>query len=180
MTSTTRWLDEHEQSAWRGYLAMQTRLAAQLNRDLQAAAGLSHSDYAVLVQLSEHAHGRMRVLELARALGWEKSRLSHQLSRMQQRGLIARVGCPDDRRGSFIELTDTGRRTIEDAAPAHVDSVRNWLFDNLTAEQVDALAAISARVLDKLEAACAGVDPCESGSGECGSEQPGEPDNPGR
>jgi DNA-binding MarR family transcriptional regulator len=163
MTSTTRWLDEQEQTAWRGYLAMQTRLAAQLNRDLQAAAGLSHSDYAVLVQLSEHPSGRMRVLELARALGWEKSRLSHQLSRMQQRGLIGRADCTADRRGSFIELTDVGRKTIDDAAPVHVESVRRWLFDNLTPEQVDVLASISARVLDRLEETCAAADPCEGG-----------------
>jgi len=156
-----KWLDESEQAAWRGYVDMNVRLSAQLNRDLQAAAGLSHADYAVLVQVSEHPKCRMRVLELARALDWEKSRLSHQLSRMQQRGLIDRAGCADDRRGSFIELTPKGRRTIEDAAPAHVDSVRRYLFDTLTPEQVDMLGAITRQVLDQLDGLCAGADPAD-------------------
>jgi DNA-binding MarR family transcriptional regulator len=165
--TTPRWLAEPEQSAWRGYVAMQARLAAQLNRDLQAAAGLSQADYAVLVQLSEHPKERMRVLELARALGWEKSRLSHQLSRMQQRGLIARAGCTDDRRGSFIELTASGRTTIEGAAPAHVESVRRYLFAGLTPEQIDALDAITRTVLANLEAGCAEADCTE----DCASDE---------
>jgi len=156
-----RWLDETEQAAWRGYLDMNVRLSAQLNRDLQAAAGLSHADYAVLVQVSEHPKCRMRVLELARALDWEKSRLSHQLSRMQQRGLIDRANCADDRRGSFIELTPKGRRTIEDAAPTHVDSVRRYLFDLLTPEQVDTLGAITRQVLDQLDGLCASEAPTD-------------------
>jgi DNA-binding MarR family transcriptional regulator len=165
MTSP-RWLAEHEQSAWRGYVEMQAKLTAQLNRDLQTAAGLSQADYAVLVQLSEHPKERMRVLELARALGWEKSRLSHQLSRMQQRGLVARAGCTDDRRGSFIELTPVGRTTIEGAAPAHVDSVRRYVFDGLSPEQVDALDGIAQAVLANLQAGCAGVECAD----ECASE----------
>src|SRR5690242_18344290 len=164
--TTPRWLEEHEQSAWRGYLDMNAKLSAQLNRDLQAAAGLSHPDYAVLVQLSEHPKSRMRVLELARALGWEKSRLSHQLSRMQQRGLLTRAGCADDRRGSYIELTPAGRTTIEGAAPAHVDSVRRYVFDGLSREQVDALDGITQTVLASLQAGCAGVECTE----DCASE----------
>jgi DNA-binding MarR family transcriptional regulator len=154
MTTPPRWLDEREQSAWRGFLELHARLSVQLNRDLQTAAGLSQADYAVLVHLSEHPARRLRVLELARTMGWEKSRLSHQLSRMQQRGLIARAGCPKDRRGAFVELTDAGARTLEDAAPAHVDSVRRHLFDHLSPEQVDALDAMSHRVLDHLDGAC--------------------------
>jgi DNA-binding MarR family transcriptional regulator len=141
MTSTTRWLDEREQAIWRAYLEMHDRLSAQLGRELQADAGLSLADYVVLVQLSEHGCS-MRVLELARALRWEKSRLSHQLTRMQQRGLVRRTGCASDRRGAFIELTDAGRSTIEGAAPRHVDGVRRYLFDRLTPDQVETLAQI--------------------------------------
>jgi DNA-binding MarR family transcriptional regulator len=162
MTPTTRWLDEQEQAAWRGFLTMSARLAAQLNRDLQAAAGLSQADYAVLVQLSEHPDGRLRVLELARALGWEKSRLSHQLTRMQQRGLIERADCASDRRGAYIELTEAGRRTIEEAAPVHVESVRRWLFDNLSAEQVEVLRAITTSVIERLDETCNAADACGS------------------
>jgi DNA-binding MarR family transcriptional regulator len=104
----------------------------------------------------------MRVLELARALGWEKSRLSHQLTRMQQRGLVERSFCTEDRRGAWVVLTDRGRETVEQAAPRHVESVRRYMFDELSAEQVEVLGTIAQRVVAVLEAACAGhEDACD-------------------
>jgi DNA-binding MarR family transcriptional regulator len=108
VSSAPRWLDAGEQAAWRAYLNMNALLTARLNREMQDESGISISDFSVLVALSEHAEGRMRVLELARALGWEKSRLSHQLTRMQQRGLVERSNCNEDRRGAFVVLTDQG------------------------------------------------------------------------
>jgi DNA-binding MarR family transcriptional regulator len=98
----------------------------------------------------------MRVLELARALGWEKSRLSHQLTRMQQRGLVERSNCSEDRRGAFIVLTPQGRQTVEAAAPRHVEAVRRYLFDQLDADQVQALGEIGRAVVARIEAGCAG------------------------
>lgn len=159
---TPRWLDAREQSAWRAYLDMNALLTARLNREMQEESGISIADFSVLVPLSEHPEGRMRVLELARALGWEKSRLSHQLTRMAQRGLIERSNCNEDRRGAFILLTDAGRRTVEAAAPRHVESVRRYLFDELTAEQVDALGEISRAVVERLVATCSSADIAES------------------
>lgn len=146
----TRWLTETEQGAWRKFVSMQAQLAAQLNRELQADSELSHSDFAVLVELTDVDDGRVRVMELARALQWEKSRLSHHLRRMQQRGLVAREECPSDARGAFIVLTAAGRAAIEAAAPKHVETVRRLVFDALTPEQVEALAAISDTVLARL------------------------------
>jgi DNA-binding MarR family transcriptional regulator len=158
-----RWLEPHEQAAWRAYIEMNAKLSAHLNRQMQTDFGLSIADFSVMVQLSEHVDGRLRVLELARAMGWEKSRLSHQLTRMQQRGLIERSNCSEDRRGAWIVLTDHGRKTIEAAAPGHVQVVRTYLFDVLSADQVEALGAISRAVADRLDAACAAsVDPCPS------------------
>lgn len=163
-TVTPRWLDAREQAAWRAYLAMNAKLAARLNKEMQDSSSISISDFSVLVPLSEHAEGRMRVLELARALGWEKSRLSHQLTRMQQRGLIERSNCSEDRRGAFVVLTELGRRTVEDAAPRHVESVRRYLFDELSAEQVDALGSIATAVVDRIESSGAGGDDlCDPG-----------------
>jgi DNA-binding MarR family transcriptional regulator len=162
MTSATkaapRWLDAREQAAWRAYLDMTAKLQAQLNRELQQQCGISIADYSVLVRLSEHADARLRVLELARALGWEKSRLSHQLSRMQQRGLVERSNCSEDRRGAWIVLTEKGRETIVRAAPRHVESVRRYVFAELDGDQVDALARIARTVADALEATCASAD----------------------
>lgn len=158
-----RWLDAREQGAWRAYLDMNARLNARLNREMQDECGMSIADFSVLVQLSEHEGSRMRVLELARALRWEKSRLSHQLTRMGQRGLIERSNCTEDRRGAFVVLTDAGRQAVEAAAPRHVESVRRYLFDGLTPEQVDALAAISGGVIARLDDACGDqLDVCDS------------------
>ncbi len=159
--TATRWLDAREQAAWRVFLEMQGRLAGQLNREMLERSGLSSADFAVLVQLSEHPDSRMRVLELARALRWEKSRLSHQLTRMTQRKLVERSYCSEDRRGAFVALTAQGQRTVERAAPAHVESVRRYLFDHLTDDQIDTLAAISQSVVDRIadtgERACDAV-----------------------
>ena len=161
-TTAPRWLDAREQAAWRAYLDMTAKLQAQLNRELQQQCGISIADYSVLVRLSEHADARLRILELARALGWEKSRLSHQLSRMQQRGLVERSHCSEDRRGAWIVLTDKGRETVVDAAPRHVESVRRYVFAELREEQVDALGRIARTVADALEGACASTDePCD-------------------
>jgi DNA-binding MarR family transcriptional regulator len=163
MTSEPRWLDEREQAAWRGYLKMGNVLTAQLNRNLVTKSGLSDGDYAVLVNLSESAGTRMRAFELARQMQWEKSRLSHQLTRMQGRGLIRREECPSDARGAFIVLTDDGRAAIDGAAPRHVEDVRRWFIDLLSPEQFESLEGIVAVVLGALEPECASATdvPCD-------------------
>ena len=145
-----RWLDDRQQRAWRGYLAMQARLHAQLNRRLQADSGLSLSDFDVLVALSER-DGPLRVQELADQLQWEKSRLSHQLSRMERRGLVERQDCPDDARGALVVLGGAGRSAIEAAAPAHVEAVRSLVFDGLDAAQVETWAEIADVVLARVD-----------------------------
>ena len=146
----TRWLTEEEQRAWRGLLRMTAQLNARANRLLLQEYGISLADYEVLVALSEAPEGRLRVFEIADALAWEQSRVSHQLARMQRRGLITREGCATDARGAFAVLTTGGRAAIERAAPAHVEQVRQLVFDELSHEQVSALTEITTRVLDRL------------------------------
>jgi DNA-binding MarR family transcriptional regulator len=164
--TAVRWLSAREQASWRAYLDMTAKLTARLNREMQEQSGISIADFSVLVQLSEHDAGRMRVLELARALGWEKSRLSHQLTRMGQRMLIERSNCSEDRRGAFVVLTDKGRETVEAAAPKHVEAVRRYMFDELSQEQVAALEQIARTVAGLVEAACAGRDETCAGPDE--------------
>jgi DNA-binding MarR family transcriptional regulator len=147
-----RWLTDDEQQAWRGLLRMTSQLNARMNRQLQDDYGISLADYDVLVVLSEAPAGRRRVFELADALAWEQSRVSHQLARMQGRGLVAREECPTDARGAFVVLTETGRAAIERAAPAHVETVRQLVFDGLSRDQLAALTAVSSSVLDRLQA----------------------------
>lgn len=166
----TRWLNDKEQRAWRGYLDMHAQLTARLHRRLQSDSGLSLSDFQVLVQLTDRPDPRMRIRELAEALQWEKSRLSHHLTRMHKRGLVNREDCPEDARGAFISLTDQGRRTIEQAAPAHVETVRDLVFDHLTSDEVATLAAISERVLDRLRRTEPPADP--GGSAEAPPKRP--------
>jgi DNA-binding MarR family transcriptional regulator len=145
-----QWLTDDEQRAWRGLLQMTSRLDARLNRDLQQSSGLSLADYDVLVLLTEAPDGRRRVFEVAEDLQWEQSRLSHHLARMQRRGLVAREECTTDRRGAFVVLTDAGRDAIEKAAPGHVDTVRQLVFDGLSEEQVAMLESFVGRVLARL------------------------------
>ena len=148
----SRWLTEEEQRAWRGLLRMNRQLNARMNRQLQDEYGISLADYDVLVVLSEAPEGRLRVFEVTDALAWEQSRVSHQLARMQRRGLITREGCASDARGAFAVLTAAGRATIERAAPAHVAQVRQLVFDGLSHDQLTALTEVTTLVLDRLAA----------------------------
>ena len=148
----SRWLTEEEQRAWRGLLRMTSQLNARMNRQLLQDYGISLADYEVLVALSEAPAGRLRVFEVADTLSWEQSRVSHQLARMQRRGLIAREDCASDARGAFAVLTEAGRAAIEQAAPAHVETVRQLVFDGLTQDQLTTLTEVTSRVLDRLAA----------------------------
>lgn len=147
----TRWLSDDEQRAWRAFITMHVQLSAHLNRQMQRDSDLSMADFQVLVYLTDRHDERVRMFELGRALQWEKSRLSHHLARMQRRGLVAREGCPEDARGTFIVLTPKGKSAIEQAAPGHVDTVRELVFDHLSDDDVKKLREISERVLSQLE-----------------------------
>lgn len=146
-----RWLTESQHRAWRGYLALNTQLNAELSRQLQGGSDLSLADFEVLVQLTDSPDGRVRSFQLGRALQWEKSRLSHQVTRMERRGLVSREGCPSDGRGAFVVVTPEGRRAIEAAAPGHVEAVHRLFFDVLSEEQVATLTEISDQVLARLD-----------------------------
>lgn len=148
----TRWLDEREQGAWRGFVDMQTELMSRLEREMQRDAGLSGGDFAVLVNLSEAPGGRRRARDLGTAIRWDKSRLSKHLTRMGARGLVRREACDTDQRGSVVVLTEQGRTAVDVAARPHAGHVRHWFVDALTPEQLDALTAISAAVLAGLRA----------------------------
>lgn len=147
---TTPWLDDEQQRVWRQWVAVSTRLPAELQRAMQEEAGLSLSDYEVLVRLTDTEEGRVRISELAKLLGWEKSRLSHHLTRMERRGLIRREECPDDGRGAFVVLTGEGRGSIETAAPGHVREVRRLFFDRLEPAEVRLLDQLLTKVADGL------------------------------
>ncbi|MBP2702225.1 MarR family transcriptional regulator [Microbispora sp. RL4-1S] len=146
-----RWLSPQEQRAWRAHLAAHRLLSHQLDRDLQDS-GLSLNDYEILVNLSESPDHRMRMSELADATIQSRSRLSHQISRMEAAGLVTRMNCEDDRRGTFAVLTDHGWTTIQKVAPGHVFSVRSHFIELMTPEQVTALEEIYKPIIAHLQA----------------------------
>jgi DNA-binding MarR family transcriptional regulator len=146
-----RWLEEGEERAWRALQFMQMRLEGALARQLAVDSGLSYPDYVVLVALTDRADTRMRLYELAQILGWEKSRASHQVTRMAERGLVTKERCESDRRGAYVVLTGQGRRAIDAAAPGHVAAVRRLFVDSLTPGQLDAIGAAAEAVLAGLD-----------------------------
>jgi DNA-binding MarR family transcriptional regulator len=131
-----RWLSDDEQQAWRAALNLHKLLLRQLDRDLHAD-GLSGHDYEILVALSEAPDQRMRMTELADATSQSRSRLSHQITRMEARDLVRREECEGDKRGTWAVLTDFGMATIERVAPRHVESVRRHYLDHLSPTQQD-------------------------------------------
>jgi DNA-binding MarR family transcriptional regulator len=129
---------------------MRTLLDLQIARDLARDCGLSEADYDVLSNLSETKGHRLRMAELASHLLWSSSRLSHQIARMQRRGLVAREGSPADARGAVVRLTPAGWEAIVAAAPPHVESVRRHLIDLLTPAQLAALGDVAEAVVAHL------------------------------
>ncbi len=144
------WLTPPQERAWRRYRRMRVLLDLQIARDLHQDSGLSEADYDVLSTLSEQSGDRWRARDLAAQLLWSTSRLAHHVGRMEQRGLVERQPCPGDARGALIGLTEAGRAILREAAPPHVDSVRRNMIGLLTPDEVDALDAISSKVIAHL------------------------------
>lgn len=142
------WLSDEQQRVWRNYLAMVGRLQVAMSRQLQEECGLSLADYDVLVALDERCPIRMR--ELGDVLGWEQSRLSHQVRRMRDRRLVTREGRDDDRRGANVDLTTGGRAALAAAAPGHAELVRATVFDGMSGAELRALQSLTERVLGRL------------------------------
>jgi DNA-binding MarR family transcriptional regulator len=144
------WLSADAQSLWRRWLRLNAELPGVLHRELQADAGLSLSDFEVLVKLTDTPGGRVRVTDLARELNWERSRVSHHVTRMQRRGLVERSECRDDGRGAWVVLTEQGRSAIERAAPGHAATVRRLIFDDLTPTELEVMTGFIDKVLGRL------------------------------
>lgn len=132
-----------ELSVWREFLETGEALRNVLASRLQADTGLSPADYTVLLALSESTGNRSRSSDLAATIGWERSRLSHHLNRMERRDLIRREDCPTDNRGAEVVLTPAGRTAFHAATVPHLTAVRELFVDALTAQQLAAAADIA-------------------------------------
>lgn len=137
----TTWLDPEQQQQWRSLLTGSNALFAALNHDLETATGLSMNEYEVLVRLSESPERTLRMSVLADGLVHSRSRITHAVRRMEQRGLVSRCAAADDGRGVLCRMTDEGYAALAAAAPIHVGSVRDRLVDVVTPAELAAMGA---------------------------------------
>ena len=169
VSSDTRWLTAEEQHTWRSLLTGVRALVSAVEAQLQRESGIPLGYYEILVRLSE-AEGRLlRMSQLAEISDSSKSRLSHAVARLEERGWVDRIDCETDRRGQFARLTDAGFAALEAAAPAHVEQVRRSLFDLITPAQAEQLTEVMTAI------AAAGLTGGET-AGSCPLDCAGEPD----
>lgn len=168
MTETTRWLTTDEQRCWRAFLNACQTLFGQIDAQLLRDSGLPHGYYEILAHLSEAPGRSLRMTQLAEAATFSKSRLSHAVTRLEERGWVVRQSCPTDRRGQIAYLTDEGFAVLTAAAPGHVSAVRRALIEALSPGQVEQLREISESIVaagarecrDAGQAPCPGDDAC--------------------
>jgi DNA-binding MarR family transcriptional regulator len=168
--SGTRWLSEEEQQAWRSFLSACLAFFTALDAQLQRDSGMPHAYYEILVQLSEAPDRALRMSQLAEAAAASKSRVSHAVARLEERGWVRRVDCPTDRRGQIAQLTDEGYAALAAAAPGHVEQVRRSLFDLLTNEQVAQLREISKAMAGSCQSSALAAAACAASC--TGDEEP--------
>jgi DNA-binding MarR family transcriptional regulator len=149
-------LEESQLSAWRQLQLMHFQLSAKLSRELAARTGLSYQDYLVLAVVYDRYERRMRAFELGSELGWEKSRVSHHVARMTERGLLRKEKCLTDQRGAFVVVTAKGRKAFDAAAPLHMGNVRRHFIDLVSSAELRTMSAVARRVLEKLATEQAG------------------------
>jgi DNA-binding MarR family transcriptional regulator len=147
MPGSARWLSDAEQHCWRSFLTACQSMFGAIDAQLMRDSELPHGYYEILVHLSEAPGRELRMTQLARASTYSKSRLSHAVAKLSERGWVDRRDCPTDRRGQIARLTDAGFAVLEAAAPGHVEQVRRSLIDPLTPEQLVQLGEISRAIL---------------------------------
>lgn len=139
----TPWLTPDEQATWRAFVTACQAVFSLTDAQLQRDAGMPLAYYEILVRLSEAPDAALRMSQLAEAAAASKSRASHAVARLEERGWVRRVDCPTDRRGQIAQLTPEGAKTLAAVAPGHVEQVRRLLFDVLTPEQTGQLRVIA-------------------------------------
>ncbi|BAU95558.1 MarR family transcriptional regulator [Corynebacterium suranareeae] len=146
--TTPRWLSTEEQQLWRMILSAVRKMERTLDETLVDDHNLTTSEYAVLVVLSEAGDQEMRLRDMCQELDWDRSRTSHQITRMDKKGLVSKVKCAGDARGVIVEITPEGERRLKDAVPAHVETVRSLIFDPMEEGHMEGLRSYLTAVLN--------------------------------
>jgi DNA-binding MarR family transcriptional regulator len=147
----TRWLTEDEQAAWLRLAGVMLKLAPALDSQLQRDSDLTHFDYLCLAMLSETDGRTMRMSQLAAQVNASLSRLSHVIKKLEIRGWVARTPCEESRRVTMVSLTEDGWQVLVKAAPGHVETVRDLVFDGLDDEDVESLQRIAGHIVARIE-----------------------------
>ena len=151
MAVEPRWLSPAEREAWLGLIGVVELLPGALDGQLQHDAGVSHFEYMVLAMLSEAPDHTLRMTALAAQTNSTLPRLSHVVTRLENRGLVERIPCPQDKRATNAHLTDAGWQHIRATAPGHVAAARELVIDSLSAAQIEQLRDITASILSRLD-----------------------------
>ncbi len=148
MDDSANWLSAEQQQIWRSWLSGVARINQHLDADLRRR-GLDLAEYEILVALSEAEGRRLRMSDLAQQVHQSRSRLTHAIARLEQRGIVRRTSANDDRRGVYAHLTEAGFAVLEAAAPSHVNAVRDIFVDRADPEDFRALGRIMQQVLEE-------------------------------
>ncbi|MDA8438141.1 MAG: MarR family transcriptional regulator [Propionibacterium sp.] len=148
MDDSANWLSAEQQQIWRSWLSGVARINQYLDADLRRR-GLDLAEYEILVSLSEAEGRRLRMSDLAQQVHQSRSRLTHAIARLEQRGIVRRTSANDDRRGVYAHLTEAGFAVLEAAAPSHVNAVRDIFVDRADPEDFRALGRIMQQVLEE-------------------------------
>lgn len=162
--------DNDDWDAWHAFFHMRRVLDRALEHELQANSDISAPDYEILVVLLRAPTRQLRARAIAELLGWEKSRLSHQVSRMEKRGLVERRECDDDARGVWVTLTNDGKRAVLGAMRDHSAAIRRYFFDILSDDEQQVLKQVSTRVLAAIDTSLPEQIPLRPGLARVGSE----------
>lgn len=158
LKADVRWLDESQQRSWRAFIIGSTLLFDALDQDLKKSFGIGSSEYEILVRLSESPGRCLRMAALADAMCHSRSRVTHTVQRMEQRGLVQRTASPEDGRGIIASLTEKGHQLLVAAAPVHVAGVRRNLVDLCDGADFEALGRVMGSVTDTLKDTHPGSD----------------------
>lgn len=141
-----------EELFWRSLMRIVLSLPRQLHDDMVRAAGLTASEYTVIMNLSEAPNRQLRMADLANATGLSASRTTRLVDALQSHGLVAKRASSADGRSNLAELTSLGLAKLRSAWPAHVTSVRRRVLDHIPpgtlAKTAQALAAVAAQLDD--------------------------------
>lgn len=150
MTESAALVSDREWKVWRVFTTMRRQLDRAVEQRLQADAGISRSEFEILMALWDAPEKRLRARDIAEIIDWEKSRISHQVTRMEARGLVERAECSDDLRGTWVSITDAGHEAVSGATRDHEAAIRSLFFDVLSEDEQEMMLDVSRRVLDMM------------------------------